>query len=288
MLCASALAAMLGLVGCNDDQVTTPQQIAVVKEPRSLIVAASFGPDSVQVVNYCATQFHIRSAHDTAYTVKWKRGTATSISDSGIVVLPPRAPGSLFSSTLLVQPAATPPKALLAYRTTGQYISGANDGSECPEIPAAVVNETPNSVREAIYAPGNLLGPAQGFAGTATKNTVWVRFKESVTSADRRAAIDSIQGELVGGSNFIRSHLVRFPLNGDSSSRAPLHRAVDKLKSLSQVYDVRYDWTDMGIAPTHLRPNDGALFSMWRLNPATADSANWGPEAVAGPLAWDA
>src|SRR6185437_12012865 len=70
--------------------------------------------------------------------------------------------------------------------------------------------------------------------------------------------------------------------------------ATDQLRGMSSVAVAGPDAVDTAIL-LYRRPNDGASWqkSNWRLSPDSAFSApgapiadNWGPEAVAGPLAW--
>lgn len=286
MLCVTVVAMGLGALGCLDEQVTAPQ-LAVAKDGGSLL-APQFGPDSIQALNYCGGKLLIRSAHDTAYTVKWKaqKASGPSAIDSGFAVLPARDTGAMYSSKLIV-PALTGYFSFTVYKPSGELVSASSSSTaSCPEIPTTAPSNSAQTMA-AIYSPGNLLGVAYGFPEQVSRNTVMILFKTSATSADRRAAIDSIQGEVIGGTSMGRGLLhVRFPLNGDSISAGPVDRAVQKLRSLPQVERVNYDWKKTIGVPTYLTPIDGAGFASWRVLPNAADGDNWGLEAIAAPLAW--
>jgi hypothetical protein len=87
-----------------------------------------------------------------------------------------------------------------------------------------------------------------------TRNTFWLLFRPGATAEQRQAAIEAVDGMVVGGAvrgsgnrypppsgpHMLRYYYLRFPANPDSGA-APLERAIRTLALLPQVQDVRPD-----------------------------------------------
>jgi hypothetical protein len=123
------------------------------------------------------------------------------------------------------------------------------------------------------------------YAGGALKDVFQVEF-HMVPVADRKAAIDSVGGTVIGGTrdgpDDIGLYFIHLPGAGSGDSldtlaevlrRQPAVRAVLVLVKLEE------RWR---------RPNDGAGWqtSDWRRSPLVAPGENWAFEEVNLPLAW--
>ena len=69
-------------------------------------------------------------------------------------------------------------------------------------------------------------------SGRVSKNTIWVAFKAGTSQKAKQAAIDSIQGIVIGGRTGTAEYLVKIPTNG---TRAQLRAAIQKISSLPGV-----------------------------------------------------
>lgn len=92
------------------------------------------------------------------------------------------------------------------------------------------------------------------FRGRVVRNKLWLLFRPGASAEQREAAIEAVNGMVVGGSmrgtgnaypppsgsHTIRYYYVSFPAYPDSGA-APLERAIRKLASLPQVQDARPD-----------------------------------------------
>jgi hypothetical protein len=101
-------------------------------------------------------------------------------------------------------------------------------------VPAQAPASISSVLWDSLLAPTNLMTDSPGRHGTWVRNVMYVLFKPTATLADRQAAIDLINGEVVGGVSEVpgagprgeREYIVRIPdaLPGDSIS-GPVLRA---------------------------------------------------------------
>jgi len=89
-------------------------------------------------------------------------------------------------------------------------------------------------VAEQIYAPSNIVAGDSVERGPYPRDLIWIFFQEDASQAARQAAIDSIGGEVVGGHRYNNGGVYYVRIQQDGTA-GPLHRAIDKLKSLPQV-----------------------------------------------------
>jgi hypothetical protein len=111
---------------------------------------------------------------------------------------------------------------------------------------------------------------------------LYVVFKRDATMEDRQAAIDAVDGTVIGGAP--PEYFVRIPTLGDRSGAAVLH-AIERLRKQPGVDGVTIDMLTPP-SPDYLRPHDGSGWTTWQISPDSARGANWGPEAVDAPFAW--
>lgn len=141
--------------------------------------------------------------------------------------------------------------------------------------------EAPDTVPGWVYASYDW-GPTP-CEGRAVRNVLTVVFRESATREERQAAIDLVNGQVVGGSLGGRAGIYYVRISDDGTG-APVCQAERTLRALPQVS------ASFLILPSlpadHLAPNDGAGFERWQIQPGMADSANWALERIAAPLAW--
>jgi hypothetical protein len=85
-----------------------------------------------------------------------------------------------------------------------------------------------------VYAPANLASDTGASYGYFA-DVIVVSFKASATPADRQAAIDSINGAVVGGQSMPPGEGFYYVRLGAARRLEPLANAVTKLWSLPQV-----------------------------------------------------
>lgn len=163
------------------------------------------------------------------------------------------------------------------------------------EIRAATVttvfpSTAPDSTPANFYDETNLVSIPQRLDGVLfVKDAIEVLFPPSVTAAQRQAAITSVQGTVVGGIRLGPTdgiYLVKVP-HDDTNQRA--FAAVSSLEATASIAAMPSMLIPEPLA--YRRPNDGSGWQRgdWRLNPDSAfgtNRANWGPEAIAAPMAW--
>jgi hypothetical protein len=129
------------------------------------------------------------------------------------------------------------------------------------------------------------------YAGFILRDILVLMFRPGTTQADRQAAIDLVNGTVVGGypvPNTESAYLIRVP---SDSTLEPLFQAISKLRELPQVSIAMPDEILID-APTYRRPTDGSgeKKADWRLNPDSAfgngGRQSWALEASNAPFAW--
>jgi subtilisin family serine protease len=151
---------------------------------------------------------------------------------------------------------------------------------------AAVPGSPPDSVPAWVYAAANTIDGRPFITGQVSKDVVVVKFKPFTSQPRRRAAIDSIAGTIIGGRRQVTGDGFYYVHVAGDGTAGPVIQAARKLRTLAQVSYAGAEFTDTRFLLSNVLPLDGPLFSRWRVRPLQADSANWGPEAVAAPLAW--
>lgn len=152
-----------------------------------------------------------------------------------------------------------------------------------------VVSALPPAGRPAgLYDDTNVVvNNANLGAGRVVKNTIGVLFKRSATQAQRQAAVDSVQGIIVGGypafNNADGVYLVRVPIDGTGTLLAA---AISKLQTLSQVDFA--DIVDINATYNGRKPGDGSGWESNQYSYKTSDvsGSTWPLKMINAPLAW--
>jgi hypothetical protein len=137
---------------------------------------------------------------------------------------------------------------------TGVRITLKGFGTYVLTVPARPADAVP--VRELLdsRSPGNVITGDQHFPGRVVRDRLWLLFRPGVTAEQREAAVEAINGIVLGGVergtgngyppphgfHRLRYYYVAFPAYPDSGA-APLERAIHALVLLPQVQDVRAD-----------------------------------------------
>jgi subtilase family protein len=178
---------------------------------------------------------------------------------------------------------------LAAETQTGTVVFHAREGASKPHLVLSVTPQqgvpaqAPDTLASWVYSASNLDSNTAALPGVFLKDIVIVEFKSSATASQRRAAVDSVHGTVVGGvpSRAGEGHYyLRVP---DSTQGGGLVSAVQKLGTLPQVQLATYEFS---VVPMYLRPKDDANWSSWHMDRHTLTGQNWALEAVLAPMAW--
>jgi hypothetical protein len=128
-------------------------------------------------------------------------------------------------------------------------------------------------------------------AGTDTtyvhRSILLLKFARAATQAARQAAVDSVQGIVVGGQPLFDAdgfYYVAVPAGAGSDS---VINAARKLRQFSQVSFAgpNYYWAANSLA--YLKPKDGSNWRTWRLSrDSVGTEHNWAEEMIELPNAW--
>ena len=130
-----------------------------------------------------------------------------------------------------------------------------------------------------LFAHDNLIIVHPRMSGPYPRNLVLLAFDSTATDDEKQAAIDRINGTLIGGDG---AHYYVKVAQGSE----PVWSAIDQVAALPQVEDA-YPLLFRS-AGSYRRPNNGLHWQRadWGVHPDSAHGLNWGPEAIAAPLAW--
>lgn len=109
------------------------------------------------------------------------------------------------------------------------------------------------SVAAEIYATSNIVQGDSVELGPYPRDLIRLWFKNTASQADRQAAVDSVNGEVVGGYRFNDGGVYYVRIQHDGTA-GPLHAAIDKLSALPQV---RHAAPDLSLALQVLRDRRG-------------------------------
>lgn len=117
------------------------------------------------------------------------------------------------------------------------------------------------------------------------KRVVTVLFQPGATQSQRQAAVNAVNGSVIGGLPISGGEGYYDLLIQDDGSGTQLQQAIQLLKSLPQVKAAGLNYRSEG---AYLRPMDGSGWQLqdWALSPASAAGSNWAGEQIAGPMAW--
>ena len=149
----------------------------------------------------------------------------------------------------------------------------------------------PDTVPEGFYDSTNVMlnSPYFGLSRRLVKDVVAIRFTSAATREERQAAVDVIQGEVVGGyrpsPDMEGSYFVRID---DDGTGLQMRAAVDTLMKLPTVATIKpeYLWLPSEFLAYVEPGDDGDWEGAWQSNPSAADGDNRGLEAIAAPHAW--
>ncbi|HUK21803.1 MAG TPA: S8 family serine peptidase [Gemmatimonadales bacterium] len=142
------------------------------------------------------------------------------------------------------------------------------------------------------YAASNLVRNRHRSTHSFYKDVIGIVFSQTASGRQRQAAIDSIQGEVIGGVPLGRSntvYMVRIPPDQTNERVFAASAKVQRLPG------VRLAMPDLVITDpaTYQRPDDGGGWHRldWKVHPESAYSnptadPRWAFEAIAAPLAW--
>ena len=149
----------------------------------------------------------------------------------------------------------------------------------------------PDSVPSGFYDSANVMLDSPYFVGSrrVVSDVLAIRFASSATRDERQAAVDVINGTVVGG------HLLSPAMEGtyfvrvaDDGTGLQMSAAVDTLSRFPTIETVgpEYLWLPSEFL-AHLGPEDAGDWTRpWRVTPNLADGDNWALEAIAAPDAW--
>jgi len=241
------------------------------------IVAAQ---DTAPLVYVCDNRFRLKNNALTTEELEWEvEGT----SRRGVVTLPPLTAG-VASTTRIV----TGVRGAVRLVRGGQLLARAENRSiSCLSIAPSV---TPKAVWDSVSAPENVLNNPPGVTGKVLRHTLYVRFKDNATLAQKEQALAAVNAEVIGGmilgsGQWYHIRLTSPRPSPPDSVSGPLLRAYRYLKRLPQVQAAILDRMDR-IPSTYLKPTDGTGFRSWALSADSAAGDNWRLDAVEAPLGW--
>jgi hypothetical protein len=109
-------------------------------------------------------------------------------------------------------------------------------------VPAQAPDHVPLEEIEDSRLPGNIVTNDPRIPGRVVRNKLWLLFRDGATPEQRQAAIDVVQGVVIGGRRIGPSpyYYLRIPANPDSAG-APLAAAIRTLAVRPQVQPVMPD-----------------------------------------------
>lgn len=155
------------------------------------------------------------------------------------------------------------------------------------DMGGAVPAVAPDTVPAGFYDAENIRTGSACVSGRMLRGIVVVTFNEGTTQADKQAAIDLIDGEVVGGilprDGKEGYYYVRVE---DDPDGQVLCNAIEALNALPQV---GYASESLLGSLFYRRPHDENEWAatQWQLDTALVElNPRWGLEAIAAPLAW--
>ncbi|MBA4160371.1 MAG: S8 family serine peptidase, partial [Gemmatimonadetes bacterium] len=146
--------------------------------------------------------------------------------------------------------------------------------------------QAPDTLPAGLYDESTIRHNSVCIASPVLKDIIVLRFRPGTPQEQRQAAVDLVQGEVIGGrrpTDLEGQYYIRTP---DDGTGERLCQAIDQLRALPQVLVATHE---VFAHPFYRRPDDGENWkkNLWQLNPAAVQGGEkWGLEAVAAPLAW--
>jgi hypothetical protein len=153
------------------------------------------------------------------------------IASDGATVVPP---GGMSGPRMI---GVTVPRAVMAFRVT---LYG--DGTNVFTVPVPAPDGVPLEELEDSRAPDNIVTNDPRIPGRLVRNKLWLLFRDSASAEQRQAAVDLVQGVVIGGRLIGPSpyYYLRIPANPDSGG-GPLAAVIRTLAALPQVQHVMPD-----------------------------------------------
>jgi hypothetical protein len=117
-----------------------------------------------------------------------------------------------------------------------------------PALPPA--EGLPLEVAAEVYAPANIVHEDPHMTGPYPRDMIWLWFRDDASQAGRQAAVDSVGGQVVGGSR-VRPGGVYYVRICHDGTAGPLHAALARLTALPQVSLATPDLNLMSGLPGH-------------------------------------
>jgi hypothetical protein len=169
-------------------------------------------------------------------------GPIVTASDGSIVL---SAGATSRPRTIEIRMPATVARLHVTLQASGTYVF---------TVPGRPPDEVPPDEMEASRSVDNLITGDPHFPGRVVRDKLWLFFRRSATAEDREAALEAVNGIVVGGMvrstgnryppssgpHMQRYYYVRIPAYPDSGA-APLQRAIETLAPMPQVQDVEAD-----------------------------------------------
>jgi hypothetical protein len=159
-------------------------------------------------------------------------GVSPVVASDGVTVV---APGGTSAPRAV---GVTVPRAVTAFRVTLYGV-----GTTVFTVPAAAPDQVPLEEVEDSRAPENILTNDPRIPGRIVRNKLWLLFRDSASVEQREAAVDLVQGVVIGGRRIGPNpyYYLRIPANPDSGA-GPLAAAIRTLAVLPQVQHVMPDF----------------------------------------------
>jgi hypothetical protein len=167
------------------------------------------------------------------------RSAPPVVASDGAIVVPPGGMSGPRTVGVAV------PRAVTGFRVT-LYGTGTNVFT----VPAAAPDEVPLEEQEDSRAPDNIVTNDPRLPGRLVRNKLWLLFRDSASEEQRQAAVDLVQGVVIGGRQFGPSpyYYLRIPANPDSGG-GPLAAVIRILATLPQVQHVMPDFVQGPAVP---------------------------------------
>jgi len=211
---------------------------AVLARPGSLAITA--GTPAGGALRYAAVDSiagdSLRAGRPDAHWVFDQSLGAPSappvVASDGATVVPPGG----MSGPRMVGVAV--PRAVTGFRVT-LYSAGTNVFT----VPVPAPDQVPLEELEDSRAPDNIVTNDPRIPGRVVRNKLWVLFRDSASAEQRQAAVDLVQGVVIGGRQIGPSpyYYLRIPANPDSGG-GPLAAVIRTLAALPQVQHVMPDF----------------------------------------------
>lgn len=122
-------------------------------------------------------------------------------------------------------------------------------------VPALPPDSVPDRVMDEIYAPENMTDGAPYMTGRFPRDIICVWFEDEATREERQAAVDAIDGEVVGGVRGLGQGGFYYVRIAGDGSAAALFTAIAELESMPQVSTAT---PALSIQLHRRRPDDGS------------------------------